>query len=80
MNCVGRIKGVDMQHTLQRNEEARGSEGANEPKLALREPRVSDVQAVRCHLHTSRSIQISMQKWIWNIEKSCYIGKAYYTV
>lgn len=38
MNCVCRMKGMGMQHTLQRN----ASEGADEPKLAWRDLRMSD--------------------------------------
>lgn len=46
MNWVGRIKGMDMQHTLQRNvRDQERSEGANEPKLAItRDLQMSDVQ------------------------------------
>lgn len=55
MNCMRRIKGMDMEHTLQRN--VRGSKSANEPKLAIRRGlAMSDVQAAGQRAHAKRYI------------------------
>lgn len=60
MNCMRRIKGMDVEHTLQRD--VRGSESTNEPKLAItRGLRMSYVQAMGHGAHTNRSMQTSAQ-------------------
>lgn len=63
MNCMRRIKGMDMEHTLQRD--VRGSEGTNEPKLAImRGLGMSHVQDMGQGAHKNRSMRTAVQNCV----------------
>lgn len=87
--CNNELRGWDQRHgygayLAEECHRPRGSEGTNEPKLAImRDLGMSDVQAMRQHTHTNISMQTTTEllcKMIWYSEQQQKQKKLYSAV